>query len=85
MKSFSDVMIACGIQKNCREKAEQMAMVALWCIQYKPELRPRMSVALKMLEGGIEIPMPPNLFCHLMDSPPPDVLAEVEGKACRIF
>lgn len=41
-----------------------------------------MSVALKMLEGGIEIPMPPNPFRHLMDSPPPDVLAEVEGKAC---
>ena len=39
-------------------------MVALWCVQYWPEERPLMSVVVKMLEGGVEIPMPKNLFRH---------------------
>lgn len=81
-RRFSDVMIACGIQENCREKAERMAMVALWCIQCQPESRPSMSFALKMLEGSVEIPMPCNPFRHLMESPLPEVLAEVKGEAC---
>lgn len=74
-KRFSDVMITCGIQENCREKAERMAMVALWCIQYQLRLRPSMRCALKMLEGSVEIIMPRNLFRHLMESPLPEVLA----------
>ncbi|XP_030458821.1 G-type lectin S-receptor-like serine/threonine-protein kinase At1g34300 [Syzygium oleosum] len=81
-RRFSDVMIACGIQENCREKAERMAMVALWCVQCQPESRPSMSFALKMLEGSVEIPMPRNPFRHLMESPLPEVLAEVKGEAC---
>ncbi|XP_030544247.1 rust resistance kinase Lr10-like isoform X2 [Rhodamnia argentea] len=82
MKRFSDVMIVCRIQEHCRDKAERMAMVALWCVQYKQASRPSMNVALKMLEGGVEIPLPANPFLHLMESPQPEVLAEVKGEAC---
>ncbi|GAV59569.1 Pkinase domain-containing protein, partial [Cephalotus follicularis] len=54
-----------GIEEKDREKAERMAKVALWCVQYSPEARPLMSTVVKMLEGGMEIPQPPNPFEHL--------------------
>lgn len=55
----------CGIEEKDRGKAEKMAMVALWCVQYSPEERPLMSSVVKMLEGDTEIPQPPNPFKHL--------------------
>ena len=81
-RELSDAMIVCGIQEKDKEKAERMGMVALWCVQYKPESRPSMSVAVKMLESVVEIPMASNPFRHLMQSPLPDLLAEVKGEAC---
>ncbi|MCI21753.1 G-type lectin S-receptor-like serine/threonine protein kinase SD2-5-like [Trifolium medium] len=44
-----------------------MVKVALWCVQYKQELRPVMSVVVKMLEGSLEIPKTFNPFQHLTD------------------
>jgi hypothetical protein len=39
----------------------KMIMVALWCIQLKPNDRPSMSKVVEMLEGDIEsIEMPPE-------------------------
>ncbi|KAI9071317.1 hypothetical protein K1719_046716 [Acacia pycnantha] len=35
--------------------------------RYKPELRPKMSDVVKMLEGSMEIQDPPNPFQHLME------------------
>lgn len=43
-----------------------MIKIALWCVQYRPELRPIMSVVVKMLEGSLEVPEPGNPFQHLM-------------------
>ncbi|KAK9213380.1 hypothetical protein WN943_002768 [Citrus x changshan-huyou] len=44
--------------------------VALWFIQNRPELRPIMSVAVKMLEGGVEIPALLYPFKHLLMGSP---------------
>lgn len=47
-----------------------MIQVALWFIQNRPELRPIMSVAVKMLEGGVEIPALLYPFKHLLMGSP---------------
>ncbi|GMN71838.1 hypothetical protein TIFTF001_054158 [Ficus carica] len=39
---------------------ERMIKVALWCIQDEPSMRPTMNKVLLMLEGTVEIPIPPN-------------------------
>ncbi|XP_015959899.1 rust resistance kinase Lr10-like [Arachis duranensis] len=51
-----------------KEMVERMVKVALWCVQYKPGLRPMMSAVVKMLEGSEEIPQPSNPFQYLMDN-----------------
>ncbi|KAA8535654.1 hypothetical protein F0562_030657 [Nyssa sinensis] len=80
---LSDVMVVCCIEDEDKEKAESMAMTALWCVQYSPEMRPRMSAVVKMLEGGVEIPAPKNPFRHLMAaSPLPDLVAKVMKELC---
>ncbi|PWA53824.1 bulb-type lectin domain-containing protein [Artemisia annua] len=38
----------------------RMVQVGLWCIQEDPSIRPSMKKVLLMLEGSIEIPVPPN-------------------------
>eukprot|EP00262_Sarcandra_glabra_P000863 TRINITY_DN1090_c0_g4_i1.p1 TRINITY_DN1090_c0_g4~~TRINITY_DN1090_c0_g4_i1.p1 ORF type:complete len:417 (+),score=53.00 TRINITY_DN1090_c0_g4_i1:90-1340(+) len=73
---LGNVMAVCGIEEKDREKAERMALVALWCVQYRPDSRPSMGVAVKMLEGGVEIPKPLNPFPHLVGgSPCPQLLS----------
>ncbi|CAM0902105.1 unnamed protein product [Alopecurus aequalis] len=62
---FDDVMAASGIRAEDREKAERMCKVALWCVQYQPELRPAMSSAVRMLEGEEEIARPVNPFSYM--------------------
>ncbi|XAR70685.1 Non-specific serine/threonine protein kinase [Bertholletia excelsa] len=57
--------LSCGINEKDREKAERMAMVALWCVQDSPETRPPMSAVVKMLEGGVEVMPPPKPFHYL--------------------
>ncbi|KAF7847913.1 hypothetical protein BT93_L2457 [Corymbia citriodora subsp. variegata] len=52
----------CGFPESEREKAMRLLMVALWCIQNKPEARPVMSTVVKMLEGDVGIPMPEYPF-----------------------
>jgi len=70
---LSEVMGVCGIEEKDREKAGRMAVVALLCVEYKPEMRPWMSDVVKMLEGGVDIPIPKNPFRHFMAlSPLPD-------------
>ncbi|KAG7981334.1 hypothetical protein I3843_05G228500, partial [Carya illinoinensis] len=45
--------------------AKQMIVVALWCIQMKPNDRPSMNKVVEMLEGSIEIyKYLPSLFYH---------------------
>ncbi|KAL7166177.1 hypothetical protein ACSBR2_036953 [Camellia fascicularis] len=59
------MILSCGIEENNREKAERMAMVALWCVQDSPQERPPMSVVVKMLEGEMEVKPPPKPFHYL--------------------
>lgn len=63
--NWEEMMIVVGIEENDREKAERMIKVALWCVQDRPEMRPLMSVVVKMLEGGVEIPAPLYPFKHI--------------------
>ncbi|PKI46383.1 hypothetical protein CRG98_033221 [Punica granatum] len=79
---FSHVMRVGRIHEKDLEEAQLVAQAALWCVQYRPELRPSMGFVVKMLEGGVEIPSPKNPFRHLMETPLPDLLAEVTGEAC---
>ncbi|XP_030447747.1 G-type lectin S-receptor-like serine/threonine-protein kinase LECRK3 [Syzygium oleosum] len=45
-----------------REKLKNLAMVAFWCIQEDPSLRPTMKKVTQMLEGAVEVPVPPCPF-----------------------
>ncbi|KAI9078735.1 hypothetical protein K1719_039322 [Acacia pycnantha] len=56
----------CGIEEEDKEMARRIAKIVLWCVQYKPKLRPVMSVVVKMLEVSNEIPEPVNPIQHLM-------------------
>lgn len=41
------------------EEATRMATVAIWCIQDNEEIRPGMGTVVKMLEGVVEVTVPP--------------------------
>ncbi|KAK4787363.1 hypothetical protein SAY86_011196 [Trapa natans] len=55
-----------------KDEAERVALVAVWCIQDEEELRPAMGLVVKMLEGVVEIPIPP---------PPKLIQALVSGES----
>ncbi|TQD99892.1 hypothetical protein C1H46_014505 [Malus baccata] len=42
-----------------RTTLEKFVMVAIWCIQEDPSLRPTMRKVVQMLEGVVEVPVPP--------------------------
>ncbi|XP_042492681.1 PR5-like receptor kinase [Macadamia integrifolia] len=65
---LSELLENFGIEEEHREKAERMAMVALWCVQYLLDSRPPMSNVVTMLDGGTEFKSPPNPFQHLMSA-----------------
>ncbi|XP_059649450.1 G-type lectin S-receptor-like serine/threonine-protein kinase LECRK3 [Cornus florida] len=44
---------------NDRAKLERFVMVAIWCIQEDPSLRPSMRKVTQMLEGVVEVNVPP--------------------------
>ncbi|XP_028786790.1 G-type lectin S-receptor-like serine/threonine-protein kinase At5g24080 isoform X2 [Neltuma alba] len=66
-ENLRDLITGCGIEDKDEEMAERMVKIALWCVQYKPELRPKMSDVVKMLEGSMDVADPSNPFQHLMD------------------
>ena len=45
-----------------RGKLVRFVMVAIWCIQEDPFLRPNMRRATQMLEGVVEVPVPPSPY-----------------------
>ncbi|RHN77753.1 putative glycerophosphodiester phosphodiesterase [Medicago truncatula] len=50
-----------NISEEDMKIVKKMIMVALWCIQLKPNDRPSMSKVVEMLDGDIEsIEMPPE-------------------------
>ncbi|GAU51135.1 hypothetical protein TSUD_300680 [Trifolium subterraneum] len=73
-ENVEDMLVACGIEEKNMDIVERMVKVALSCIQYRPELRPTMSVVVKMLEGLVEISKPLNPFQHMIDGTFPSVL-----------
>ncbi|XP_010556555.1 PREDICTED: G-type lectin S-receptor-like serine/threonine-protein kinase SD2-2 [Tarenaya hassleriana] len=56
------------------EEARRVAMVAIWCIQDSEEMRPAMGTVVKMLEGVVEVAVPP---------PPKLIQALVSGDSYR--
>uniref|UniRef100_A0A0A0KZA1 Receptor-like serine/threonine-protein kinase n=1 Tax=Cucumis sativus TaxID=3659 RepID=A0A0A0KZA1_CUCSA len=42
------------------KKVKKFVMIAIWCIQEEPSLRPSMKKVLQMMEGGIEVSFPPH-------------------------
>lgn len=49
-----------GDEKVDRGKLERMVKLGLWCIQDDPSLRPSMKKVVLMLEGTVDIPIPPS-------------------------
>ncbi|PRQ35339.1 putative protein kinase RLK-Pelle-SD-2b family [Rosa chinensis] len=43
------------------EKLEKYLMIAFWCIQEDPSVRPTIKKVTQMLEGTVEVTVPPNL------------------------
>ncbi|XP_021905400.1 LOW QUALITY PROTEIN: G-type lectin S-receptor-like serine/threonine-protein kinase LECRK2 [Carica papaya] len=48
--------------RNDRKRVEKLVMVAIWCIQEDPCLRPTMKKVIQMLEGVIDVSVPPCPF-----------------------
>ncbi|KAH7834615.1 hypothetical protein Vadar_017932 [Vaccinium darrowii] len=59
------MILSNGIEEKDIDRAQIMALVALWCVQDSPVARPPMSAVVKMLEGGVEIMPPPKPFHYL--------------------
>ncbi|GLT45898.1 hypothetical protein SLA2020_196970 [Shorea laevis] len=62
---LAEMIKTCGMKDKDQGKAERMSLVALWCAQDSPEVRPPMSAVVKMLEGGVEIMPPPRPFNYM--------------------
>nr|GLL31695.1 G-type lectin S-receptor-like serine/threonine-protein kinase LECRK3 [Ipomoea trifida] len=45
---------------NDRENLEKFVMISIWCIQEDSSLRPTMRKVSQMLEGVVQVPVPPN-------------------------
>jgi len=63
------------------EEVTRMATVAIWCIQDNEEIRPAMGTVVKMLEGVVEVtvPPPPKLIQALVSG---DSYRGVSGTSC---
>ncbi|OVA20881.1 Protein kinase domain [Macleaya cordata] len=44
---------------NDMRRFERLVMIAIWCIQEEPSLRPSMKKVTQMLEGVLEVSVPP--------------------------
>ncbi|PHT73496.1 hypothetical protein T459_24281 [Capsicum annuum] len=47
------------------ERFEKLLMVAIWCIQENPALRPSMKEVILTLEGSVEVSIPPDPFSFI--------------------
>ncbi|XP_061996583.1 G-type lectin S-receptor-like serine/threonine-protein kinase LECRK3 [Rosa rugosa] len=48
--------------RNDMKRLERLVMVAIWCIQEDPSLRPTMKKVTQMLEGVVDVSVPPSPF-----------------------
>ncbi|KAI9072920.1 hypothetical protein K1719_011521 [Acacia pycnantha] len=74
-ENLEELINDCGIKYKDMDMVKRMARIAFLCVQYRPELRPIMSVVVKMLEGSMDIPNPTNPFQHLMEEDLPTIKA----------
>ncbi|XP_006854585.3 G-type lectin S-receptor-like serine/threonine-protein kinase RLK1 [Amborella trichopoda] len=51
-----------------KQRLERMVLVALWCKQEEPTLRPSMKTVVLMLEGTVEVQVPPHPCPHSAQS-----------------
>jgi hypothetical protein len=42
------------------ERVEKYVMIAIWCIQVDPTIRPTMKKVVQMMEGAVEVSVPPD-------------------------
>lgn len=49
-------------ESNEKVKIDKFFLVAIWCIQEDPFLRPTMRKVIQMLEGVVEVPSPPSPY-----------------------
>ncbi|XVF13446.1 hypothetical protein REPUB_Repub08aG0208600 [Reevesia pubescens] len=49
-----------------KERLRKWIMIALWCIQDDPANRPAMKMVTQMLEGFVEVPLPPDLSSFII-------------------
>ncbi|GAB4853280.1 hypothetical protein Ancab_017464 [Ancistrocladus abbreviatus] len=54
--------------KNDIKRVKKFVMIAIWCIQEDPSLRPSMKV-IQMLEGAIEVSVPPDPSSYISSIP----------------
>ncbi|PQQ00041.1 uncharacterized protein Pyn_37453 [Prunus yedoensis var. nudiflora] len=55
-----DAVVDYEVQALCdKTTLEKFVMVAIWCIQEDPSLRPNMKKVIQMLEGVVEVKVPP--------------------------
>ncbi|XWS49686.1 hypothetical protein CRYUN_Cryun12cG0024400 [Craigia yunnanensis] len=45
-----------------KDRLRKWVMIALWCVQDDPANRPSMKMVMQMLEGFVEVPLPPYTF-----------------------
>uniref|UniRef100_A0A7N2QXE7 Uncharacterized protein n=1 Tax=Quercus lobata TaxID=97700 RepID=A0A7N2QXE7_QUELO len=56
-----DALVEYNVEElDDKEKLERYVMVAIWCIQEDPSLRPTMRRVTQMLEGVVEVLVPPG-------------------------
>ncbi|KAH9307120.1 hypothetical protein KI387_043792 [Taxus chinensis] len=60
--------------------ATKMTLLGLWCIQYNPCQRPSMSRVIQMLEGTIDIAIPPRPFPFETSV---QTIASTESSSCK--
>ncbi|KAK7819692.1 g-type lectin s-receptor-like serine/threonine-protein kinase lecrk1 [Quercus suber] len=46
--------------KNDMKRVQKYVMIAIWCIQEDPSLRPTMKKVVQMMEGAVEVSVPPG-------------------------
>ncbi|CAO2208437.1 unnamed protein product [Urochloa humidicola] len=67
-----DVVLAREMTGEEKEKIRQLAIVAIWCIQWNPRNRPSMTKVVNMLTGRLEnLQMPPKPFISFESHPVP--------------
>ncbi|GAB4853311.1 hypothetical protein Ancab_017490 [Ancistrocladus abbreviatus] len=55
--------------KNDIKRVKKFVMIAIWCIQEDPSLRPTMKKVIQMLEGAIEVSVPPDPSSYISSIP----------------